>query len=291
MITIPDELKSEYPFKSHFLTIDKNNLKNELHYVDEGNGEVILMLHGNPTWSFFYRNLAKHFSSHYRVVVPDHMGCGLSSKPQDYEYTLKTHIENVCELVEKLKLKGITLVVHDWGGAIGMGLATRFPHLIKKIVIMNTAAFRSMEIPARINILRNPAGEWFIRHFNAFAGPATFMATKKGLSPLVKKGFILPYNDFKSRIATAKFVQDIPMNDLHPTYHTLKSIEEKLPDLKCPVLILWGEKDFCFTMSFQRRWREIFPKARTVTYPLAGHYLIEDERVSVINEIEAFLKE
>ncbi|MGZ3788552.1 MAG: alpha/beta fold hydrolase [Bacteriovorax sp.] len=290
MITqkIPDELKSEYPFESHFLPIGKN----ELHYIDEGEGEVILMLHGNPTWSFFYRNLAKHFSGkNYRVIVPDHMGCGLSSKPQDYEYTLKTHIDNLCLLVEKLGLSNITLVVHDWGGAIGMGLATKSPHLIKKMVVMNTAAFRSIEIPARINVLRNPVGEWLIRRFNAFAGPATFMATKKGLSPLVKKGFILPYHDFESRIATAKFVQDIPMSENHPTYETLKEIEEKLNTISAPVLLLWGEKDFCFTMHFQKRWLEFFPNATTVTYPEAGHYLIEDEPNAVQNEIEKFLKD
>ncbi len=287
MTTIPSELKDEYPFDSNFFSIQKNNL----HYVDTGAGEVILMLHGNPTWSFFYRNLAKYFSNNYRVIVPDHMGCGLSSKPQDYEYTLKSHVDNLCLLVEKLKLTNITLVVHDWGGAIGMGLATRHPELIKKMVVMNTAAFRSIEIPTRINILRNPVGEWFIRKFNGFAGPATFMATTKGLSPLVKKGFTLPYHDFESRIATAKFVQDIPMNESHPTYQTLKSIEEKLPNIKAPVLLLWGEKDFCFTMNFQKRWLDIFPKARAVSYPDAGHYLIEDEKNAVIKEIENFLKE
>jgi pimeloyl-ACP methyl ester carboxylesterase len=260
-----------------------------LHYIDQGTGEVILMLHGNPTWSFFYRNLAKHFSKTNRVIVPDHMGCGFSSKPQDYEYTLNNHIENLVKLVSELNLSNITLVVHDWGGAIGMGLATRYPHLIKKMVVMNTAAFRSIEIPWRINILKNDVGFWFIRKFNGFAGPATLMASKKGLSPLVKKGFVLPYHDFESRIATAKFVQDIPMNENHPTYQTLKTIEERLPTIKAPVLLLWGEKDFCFTMNFQKRWLDIFPEAHAVTFPSAGHYLIEDELAAVTSEIEKFL--
>ena len=287
MVKIPLELKNEYPFESNFLAIKDNNL----HYVDIGSGEVILMLHGNPTWSFFYRNLGKYFSKNFRVIVPDHMGCGLSSKPQDYEYTLKTHIENLSLLVEKLNLSNIVLIVHDWGGAIGMGLATKHPHLIKKMVVMNTAAFRSIEIPFRINILKNPVGQWFIRKFNGFAGPATYMATTKGLSPLIKKGFTLPYHDFESRIATAKFVQDIPLNEFHPTYQTLKGIEEKLTDIKAPMLLLWGEKDFCFTMNFQKRWLQYFPKAKSVTFPNAGHYLIEDEQVAVINEIESFLKD
>ena len=204
---------------------------------------------------------------------------------------MKTHIDNLALLVEKLNLANITLVVHDWGGAIGMGLATRYPHLIKKMVVMNTAAFRSIESPARINILKNPIGFWFIRKFNGFAGPATFMASAKGLSPLIKKGFTLPYDNYQSRIATAKFVQDIPLNDSHPTYQTLKDIEEKLTSLKAPVLLLWGEKDFCFTMSFQKQWLHYFPNAKAITYPEAGHYLIEDEKAAVISEIEKFLKE
>ena len=287
MVIIPNELKNEYPFTSHFLTIKGNNL----HYVDEGKGEVILMLHGNPTWSFFYRNLVKYFSKNYRVIVPDHIGCGLSDKPQNFSYTLSKHIENIESLVTSLKLENITLVVHDWGGAIGMGLATRSPELIKKIVVMNTAAFISHDIPARINILRNPIGEWAIKAFNGFAYPATFMSTTKKLPKLIRKGFTLPYHDFNSRIATAKFVQDIPMTEAHPSYATLKAIENKLPDLKMPILLIWGEKDFCFTTQFLKRWQNFFPKARTRLLSNAGHYLIEDEQSEVIKEIDSFLKD
>ena len=283
---VPAALKNEYPFNPHFHEVKKD----KLHYIDEGTGEVILMLHGNPTWSFFYRNLAKHFSRTNRVIVPDHIGCGLSDKPQDYDYTLENHIENTVSLIKKLNLKDITLIVHDWGGAIGMGVATRHPELIKKMVIMNTAAFRSMEIPWRINILRNPMGEWFIRTFNGFAGPATTMAVTKKLSPIVRQGFVLPYDNFESRIATAKFVRDIPMDDKHPTYKILAGIEAKLMDLKVPTLILWGEKDFCFTMNFQKKWLDFFPAAKVITYPDAGHYLVEDKTSEVISEIETFLK-
>jgi haloalkane dehalogenase len=287
MVTIPIDLKNEYPFESHFFKIEKNNL----HFLDEGSGEAILMLHGNPTWSFFYRNLTKYFSKNYRVIVPDHLGCGLSDKPQDFSYTLNEHIKNIEKLVLKLDLKDITLIVHDWGGAIGMGLATRHPTLIKKIVVMNTAAFISSDIPTRINILRNPFGEWAIRQFNGFSYPATFMSTTKKLSPIIKKGFTLPYHDFESRIATAKFVQDIPMEETHTSYSTLKNIENKLSDLKVPMLFLWGEKDFCFTMKFLKRWQEFYPQAKTRIFENAGHYLIEDELVEVTKEIDAFLKE
>lgn len=283
---IPESLKTEYPFSPHYHQVAQH----KLHYIDEGNGAPILMLHGNPTWSFYYRNLIKYFKKNYRTIVPDHIGCGLSDKPQDYKYILENHISNTISLIEELNLVGITLILHDWGGAIGMGVATRKPSLIKKIILMNTAAFRSAEIPSRINILKNPLGEWFIRSFNAFAIPATYMAVTKKLPPLLKLGLTLPYHDFNSRIATAKFVLDIPLNKSHISYQTLYDIEKNLSTLQCPILILWGEKDFCFTLNFQKKWSTFFPNAVVKTYPDAGHYLLEDKTNDVINEIDFFLK-
>ncbi len=263
---------------------------NELHYVDEGEGEPILMVHGNPTWSFYYRDLIKEFSSSNRVIAPDHIGCGFSDKPQDYEYMLENHISNIEKLVAKLDLKGITLVVHDWGGAIGFGLATRHPDLIKKVVILNTAAYTCDYIPPQINICRTPIlGEAVIRGFNAFAGPATHMAVEKPLSKNVKKGYLLPYNNYKNRIATAKFVTDIPMKKSHRSYKTLETIENKLSSLTCPKLVLWGRKDFCFNDYFLDRWRNIYPEATFKIFEDAGHYVIEDESAAVIKEMRAFI--
>lgn len=285
-ITIPQDLKNEYPFNSNFINIDG---KNQLHYIDEGNGSVIVMLHGNPTWSFFYRNLIKDLSKSHRVIVPDHIGCGLSSKPEDYQYTLINHINNVEKLLNKLNIDKFSLIVHDWGGAIGMGVATRHPSKIEKIVAMNTACFTSQDIPLRINILRNDFGEWMIRSMNAFAFPATFMAVNKKLNPIIKKGFLLPYNNFSNRIATAKFVRDIPMDKTHQTYPTLKNIEDHLKDIKAPVLLLWGEKDFCFNMNFFKRWQDFFPTAKAISYPDASHYLLEDKYPEVSKEISTFL--
>ena len=143
-------LEAHYPFRSHFLRLDGHSL----HYVDEGAGQPILMLHGNPTWSFYYRNLIRGFSQKFRTIVPDHMGCGLSDKPQDYDYSLETHIQNAYQLIKFLDLKKIILIVHDWGGAIGFGLVTRYPELFDRIVILNTAAYPSVHIPQRINLLR-----------------------------------------------------------------------------------------------------------------------------------------
>ena len=134
------DIKELYPFESNFLEL-QDGMK--MHYVDDGEGEVLLMLHGNPTWSFFYRNLIKQFSKTHRVIAPDHIGCGLSDKPQKFDYVLKNHIKHVLALIDHLKLERITLVVHDWGGAIGFGTATERPELFERFVVFNTAAFIS----------------------------------------------------------------------------------------------------------------------------------------------------
>lgn len=280
-------LETAYPFRSHFLNLDGNNL----HYVDEGQGQPILMLHGNPTWSFYYRNLIKTFSPKFRTVVPDHIGCGLSDKPQDYDYSLETHIQNTYKLIRFLDLKDIILVVHDWGGAIGMGLVTRYPELFSRIVILNTAAYTSEHIPQRINLLRQgKLGEWLTRRLNLFAWPATFMTTQKPLPRLIKAGYLLPYHSWESRVAVARFVQDIPMETNHKTWKTLSEIEKKLPTLNHPKLILWGGKDFCFNRHFFEKWLEIYPNANAHWFAKAGHYVLEDALEDVTMKIWEFIK-
>jgi cis-3-alkyl-4-acyloxetan-2-one decarboxylase len=280
-------LEKVYPFRSHFLNLGENNL----HYVDEGEGQPILMLHGNPTWSFYYRNLIQTFSPKFRTVVPDHMGCGMSDKPQNYDYSLETHIQNAYKLIKFLDLKKIILVVHDWGGAIGFGLVTRYPELFDRIVILNTAAYPSEHIPRRINLLRQGKfGEWLTRKLNLFAWPATFMTTEKTLPRAIKEGYLLPYDSWDNRIAVARFVQDIPMEKEHKTFKTLSEIEQKLVGLKHPKLILWGGKDFCFNQHFFERWVEIYPDALAHWYAKAGHYILEDIPEEVSLKIWDFVK-
>ncbi len=281
------ELGELYPFSDHYLKIGDSSL----HYIDEGSGDPVLMVHGNPTWSFYYRELAKELKDKYRVIAPDHIGCGLSDKPNDYEYTLENRINDLEKLALFLDLKNITLVVHDWGGAIGFGLATRRPELIKRIVILNTAAFRSPRMPFRIGLCKNKLfGNFLVRGLNGFAWPAGFMASKKPLAKKVREAYLAPYANYESRIAVSEFVKDIPMSPKHRSYKTLEEIEAKLPALDCPKLILWGGKDFCFDDSFFSRWKEIYPDSYHKYYPKAGHYVLEDEREDVISKIKEFIE-
>ena len=282
-----DDIKDLYPFESHYLDID--GLK--YHYLDEGKGDVMLMVHGNPTWSFFYRDLVKNYSKNYRVIAVDHIGCGLSDKPQDYAYVLENHISNLMRLINHLSLKNITLFVHDWGGAIGFGCATRRKDLFKRFVVFNTAAFVSSDIPFRISLCRLPGvGKVAVRAFNAFAGAATFMTTVDKLPKKVKDGFIFPYDNWKNRIATHEFVRDIPLEMSHPSRDCLQAVDDGLAALTdIPMIICWRKHDWCFNMDFLKTWKERFPKA-PVHELEAGHYLIEDKGTEIISLVDSFLE-
>ena len=236
------------------------------------------MLHGNPTWSYYYRNLAALLQDRYRVIVPDHLGCGLSAKPQDYPYHLENHIDNLAALLAELGTDKISLVVHDWGGAIGMGYAVRHPQRIKSLVILNTAAFLAPCIPWRIRICRTPLlGPLLVRGLNGFAGPARYMAVARPLPAEVAKAYLAPYDSWRNRVAVLRFVQDIPLSPADYSWNTLQEIEQGLEQFKdTPMLILWGGKDFCFNDYFYRVWLEKFPQAQTKYFPDAGHYVLED---------------
>ncbi|OQY26707.1 MAG: alpha/beta hydrolase [Candidatus Cloacimonetes bacterium 4572_55] len=287
-----DSIRSEYPFASHWLHID--GLK--YHYLDQGNADAppIVMLHGNPTWSFYYRKLIPELSKKFRVIAPDHIGCGLSDKPQDYPYTLESHIHNVTLLIDRLHLKNIRLAVHDWGGAIGMGYATRNPENVARLVIFNTAAFFEPVIPKRIQICRIPKlGKFLVRGLNGFALAALIFATSrhKRFTREVRAGYLFPYNNWSNRVAIHRFVSDIPMEDDHPTRAVLDQIEARLPLLRDrPALIIWGEDDFCFTTkNFLSRWEALFPQAEIKRIAGAGHYVVEDAYEEILPLLARFL--
>lgn len=275
-----------YPFQSHYFELQEPK-PCCMHYLDEGQGEAVVMLHGNPTWSFYYRNLVQHLSPNYRCLVPDHIGCGLSDKPQSYPYQLAQHVENIRQWLKALQVERFHLVVHDWGGAIGMGVATQVPDCVQSITILNSAAFLSDRIPLRIELCRIPwLGSWAIRRLNLFAKAAVRMAAKKPLAKAVRRGYLLPYDSAKHRIAIDRFVKDIPMDSFHPSYGVLKHIQDNLCNLSLkPCQLAWGMRDFCFTPEFLAEWQKYFPNARVRCFDDAGHYVLEDAH----GEIEPFI--
>jgi len=286
---LPEAARAEYPWSGHYLSVDGG----QMHFLDEGprDGPVLLCLHGNPTWSFYWRAVVRALSDRFRVVVPDHIGCGLSDKPGDWSYQLAGHVGNVERLVEHLGLDRFSLAVHDWGGAIGMGVATRHAAQIDRLVITNTAAWRSKAIPPSIAVCKIPGfGALAVRGLNGFARAATIRAVSSKLSPAAKAGLLHPYDSWDTRIATLRFVEDIPLRPGHPSYDTLAEIEEGLAGLtERPMLVLWGEDDFCFTPRFRAEWQRRFPAAEVHAWKGVGHYVLEDATDRVIDEMTRFL--
>lgn len=289
VVALPEAIRGEFPFTSRFLDLSSGH---RMHYVDQGEGRPFLFVHGNPTWSFYFRRPLAHFAARgMRTVACDHIGCGLSDKPQDFEYRLHQHIDHLEELVLQLDLRDIRLMVHDWGGAIGLGVAGRHPERFSELVIGNTAAFRSQRMPWLLQVARTPSlGQLLIRGFNAFAGltPVLGAAQPSRLGAAARLGVVWPYDSWAHRIATYRFVADIPLEESHPSYATLCRVEEGLAGLKDrPTLLLWGEKDWVFTPHFLTRFFDFFPQAKARSYPDCGHLLLEEAPDRVIAEIEA----
>jgi pimeloyl-ACP methyl ester carboxylesterase len=286
--SIPDWLLTLYPFEPKRFDTGHGVMS----YLDEGTGdEAVVMVHGNPTWSFYYRNLVLGLRDRIRCIVPDHIGCGLSDKPQDFNYTLGEHIKNLRALLDSLKLSKIHLIVHDWGGPIGLGTALIKPEQLGRIVILNTAAFADTVVPWRIRLCRVPLlGALLVRGFNGFAWPATWMSVARPLAPDIVRGFIYPYNNWSNRIATHRFVVDIPSGTGSQSDRALVKVESKLEFLRDkPVRILWGGKDFCFNRHYYDRWCKLLPQAKADYFEAAGHYVLEDEAAKCLDEISKFI--
>lgn len=286
--SLPGWLREIYPFEPKSFDTGRGVMS----YLDEGAGdEAVLMVHGNPTWSFYYRNLVLGLRGQVRCIVPDHIGCGLSEKPRDFDYTLGEHVKNLRALIDHLGLRKVHLVVHDWGGPIGLGAL--LPHVAQlgKVVILNTAAFADTVVPKRIRLCRAPlVGEVLVRGFNGFAGPAAWMSVTTPLSKAIKNGFLYPYNNWANRIATHRFVVDIPSGRGMPSDLALAKIETNLALLrKQPVRILWGGKDFCFNRHYFDRWRSLLPEAEATFMEKAGHYVLEDAQIECAAAIRQFL--
>lgn len=293
-----DGFADEYPFESHWLDLDGVRM----HYIDEGprDGEPILCVHGNPTWSFIWRHLIRDLGQASnqpfgrRVIAVDHVGCGFSDKPQDYPYRLEQHVANLRRLVETLDLKNVTLVGHDWGGCIGMGAAGEMPDRFRRFVLLNTGAFRSRQIPMRIAVCRIPVfGPIALRGFNGFSRAALTMAVaRQPLSESAKRGLLAPYDSWANRVAVNRFVQDIPLKASHPSYAKLAQVEAGLSQFTdCPMLLLWGAKDWCFTLDFLKEFQRRFPNAESHVIHDAGHYVFEDAPDEVATRVRKFLDE
>lgn len=271
-----DSFDTLYPFDSHHLELDGLRM----HYLDEGEGPVIVMLHGNPTWSFYYRNLVRELRTRFRVIVPDHMGCGFSDKPANYDYRLSTHAANFARLMQHLGIERFQLAVHDWGGPIGLSYAAFHPGAVERMLIFNTTCALTTGYPMRILFCRIPfLGPFLIQRCGYFGAAAAYWGScnPSKMTPEVRAGYLKPYDSPANRIANLRFVQDIPLTRFHPTHRFAMDVDARLDSLaNIPMQICWGDRDFCFTPMFLEEWQRRFPQAAVRRFANAGHYVVED---------------
>lgn len=273
-------------------------------YLDEGpsDGEVIVMLHGNPSWSYYWRHLVIGLRDRYRCIVPDHIGMGLSDKPSDhsasnpnYRYTLQSRVDDLSALLDHLKIDGpVTLAVHDWGGMIGFGWALSHVAQVKRLVITNTAAFplpAAKKMPWQLAFGRDSRwGALAIRGFNAFSGIASYVGVSKRMPADVRRAYVAPYDSWANRISTLRFVQDIPLSERDPSWSLVVEAGKRLPEFADrPAFIGWGLRDFVFDKHFLDGFAAALPQAQVHAFPDAGHYVLEDKHKVLVPAIRAFL--
>lgn len=306
---MPDTLP-DYPFTPRRLEVRPGIA---MSYLDEGprDGEVVVMLHGNPSWSYYWRHLVTGLSDRYRCIVPDHVGMGLSDRPDDgggtrpprtppgapgrYDYTLASRIDDLDALLAHLGITGpVTLAVHDWGGMIGFGWALRDPSRVARLVITNTAAFplpAAKRFPKRLALGRDSkVGGWLIRRFNLFARGAAWMGTTRRLAKPVREAYAGVYDGWDNAIATLRFMQDIPLGEGDRAWPLLEAAARQLPCYADrPAFIAWGLRDIVFDRHFLDGFRKALPDAQVQAFEDANHYVLEDRHAVLVPQIRAFL--
>ena len=292
MTSAPESLASYIPFQGKFLGPEGCRQ----FVVDEGSGVPVVMVHGNPTWCFYYRNLVAALKDRYRCIVPDHIGCGRSDAPNDeaYGYSLEDRVNDLERCLDELVPdQAVHLVVHDWGGMIGMAWADRHPDQVLSFTILNTAGFRlpsDQPMPKAIAFARSGPGRWLIENLSGSARFASVSAFAKPVSREIRRAYRAPYEDRGRRVATRRFVEDIPLEASDPSYAIVHGVEQRLDRFTDrPAMIAWGMKDFVFTPKFLAAWKRHWPHAEVTTYDDCGHYVLEDAKDDLIPRIAAFL--
>ncbi len=286
---LPSAVRELYPWSGHTLPVAGGH---QLHFLDEGSGPTLLMVHGNPTWSFYYRNLVKDLSADHRCVVPDHIGCGLSDKPASWGYRVPDHIDNLCALVEALDLRDVTLVVHDWGGAIGYATAIRMPERFRRFVVFNTGAFL-LPLPLSLRALRIPGyGHGVVQGLNGFLrlGMRLAVGHADRFQGAVRQGYFAPYGTWAERQVIRRFIEEIPIEKNHPNRALLQTLDERLPALLGhPHLVVWGEKDWIFHPGYLEGWRQRLPDGEFHVFEDCSHWVVEEASERILPLMREFL--
>jgi len=285
----------DYPFQGRYLDLDGVRM----HYLDEGEGPPVVMVHGNPTWSYYYRHLVTSLRDTHRVIVPDHVGCGLSDKPDEdkYAYRLERRVNDLERVIDHAELdEGVTLVVHDWGGMIGLAWAVRHPERVERLVILNTGGFHlpaATRVPFSLHLSRSVLGAFLVRGLNLFCrGALRYCATERELTGGERNAYLAPYDSWRNRLAVHRFIQDIPLRPADSGYDIVSEVQDGLEKFRnTPTLLIWGMKDFVFDPAYLAEFERRMPQAKAHRFAGAGHYVMEDRREEVCALVQEFVSE
>lgn len=277
----------EYPFAAHELQLDAGRM----HYVDEGQGPAVVLVHGTPVWSFLYRNLIKELAQTHRCIAPDHLGFGLSARPAGFGYRPQDHARNLHELINRLGLRDITLVVHDFGGPIGLSYAVERPENVARLVIFNTWMWSLRENKQAVQIssfMGSPLGRVLYERLNV---------SPRFLIPLASGDHTMPRAIQRHYVEAAPTPHDrhamwVCARELVGSSEWYDSLWQRREQLRAiPALLLWGLKDpgVASGVFDLARWQDLFADARTITFPGAGHFVQEEEAPAVATAVRAFV--
>jgi pimeloyl-ACP methyl ester carboxylesterase len=292
MLDIRNEtFNGTFPFKPHYKAINGF----QMHYVDEGEGDPIVCVHGEPTWGYLYRKFITTLSNNNRVIAPDHMGFGKSEVPQDKPYILSQHIDNFTRLLLELDLQNITLIFQDWGGPISFGFATRHTDRVKHLVIMNTSVGVAKE-NRRLwyeSMVEEGTYDNLMGHMKVFIPNMMFGFFVRKFTPeekrTMKQAYTAPFPTPESHKGAKAFPLDIPKGSNHISSKIMQEIRDNLNLLeKIPKILIWGMQDRIFPPKILQLWQEIYPGTPSYEVQNAGHFLQEDAPEEIVAIIKKF---
>lgn len=275
---------SLYPFTSHYHKVEAGRL----HFIDSGDGEPVVFVHGNPTWSFLYRKLILELNSNYRCIAPDHIGFGLSDKPAKWNYKVRDHAKNFESLMNSLSLDSFSLAVHDWGGPIGLSYALNNSDRVNSLIVMNTWMWplnNDLSAQTFSRILGGRIGQYLIKHWHIFVNIIMKLGTHHRLSPGVHDHYKRQFSNDSERKGIWMFPYEIIQAS-----DWLNELWEKRSNIAdVPTLLLWGSRDPAFRKSVRKQWENFLKNFDTYTFDDASHYIQEDVGSQITQKIRAFL--
>jgi pimeloyl-ACP methyl ester carboxylesterase len=296
-IDLPDSVRRQWPYQPRFARANGWRM----HYVDEGSGDPVVLLHGNPTWGFLYRDFVLPLTTAgYRVIIPDMIGFGLSEKPPRAQaHSLDGHIANLAALLRTLDLQRVTLVCHDWGGPTGLGVALSNPACMRALVLMSTwawplppAEFHTRIFPWRI--MHAPLlGPYLLGRHNALAGRGVYLSVvdRKRFQERAQIAYEAVLPDPASRLLTWTWPRWIPLDASALAFERFAWLERELATCRLPTLLVWGREDDVFDPSvFIPRFRQLLPHAEGPHLVTGRHFLQEDSGPEIAGHVVDFLR-